>query len=99
MGEPLDAYIHSYYTQTIRWDAGKNEWLKRTRGKSFEDILNARLVAVEQNSRKPHQSLMLFELEGYIWVMPCVVNDEEIFLKTLYPCRAYTKRWRRGELI
>ncbi|NNN07283.1 MAG: toxin [Elusimicrobia bacterium] len=83
---------------SIRWDPLKNEWLKRTRGISFEDILRAPFVAIEQHPKRPNQKLMLFEREGYIWVVPYVENGEEVFLKTLFPSRMYTKKWIRGEL-
>lgn len=82
----------------IRWDPLKSESLKRTRGKSFEEILLTTFVTIEQHPRRPHQKLMLFELDGYIWTVPYVRTEDEIFLKTLYPSRMYTKKWMRGEL-
>ena len=82
----------------IRWDPLKSELLKRTRGVSFEDILKARLIGVEEHPKKPHQKLMLFELNRYIWTVPYVTKGDELFLKTLFPSREYTKKWLRGEL-
>jgi len=38
---------------------------------------------------------MLFEYKGYIWVVPFVKANGEIFLKTLYPSRKYTKIYRK----
>ncbi len=83
---------------SIRWDPLKNGWLKRTRGVSFEEILAARFVATEEHPKRAHQKLMLFELKGYIWAVPYVMTKNEIFLKTLFPSRMYTKKWIRGEL-
>ena len=82
----------------IRWDPVKNEWLKRTRGVSFEEILRARFVSIEEHPKRPHQKLMLFELDGYIWTVPYVRNGDDVFLKTLFPSRMYTRKWIRGEL-
>ena len=82
----------------IRWDPLKSEWLKRVRGVSFEDILRARFIAIEEHPKRPHQSLMLFEHEGYIWTVPYVRSGEDIFLKTLYPSRVYTRKWIQGDL-
>lgn len=82
----------------IRWDPLKNEWLKRTRGVSFEEILRAPFVTVEEHPRRPHQKLMLFELDGYIWTVAYVRTGDDIFLKTLFPSRMYTKKWIQGEL-
>ncbi|MFA5137807.1 MAG: toxin [Elusimicrobiota bacterium] len=81
----------------IRWDPLKSAWLKRTRGVSFEDILQETFIGVEEHPKKRHQRLMLFELDGYIWTVPYVRRGEEVFLKTLFPSRVYTQRWLRGE--
>lgn len=84
--------------QELRWNLLKSERLKRARGASFEEIVQARLVAVKEHPTRAHQQIMLFERQGYIWVVPFVVQGEEIFLKTLYPSRKYTQLYRRGEL-
>ncbi|MFA6317033.1 MAG: toxin [Elusimicrobiota bacterium] len=83
---------------TIRWDPAKSALLKRTRGVSFEEILHARLVSIQEHPKKRHQKLMLFELDEYIWTVPFVRSGKEIFLKTLFPSRTYTKKWLAGEL-
>ncbi|MBI3551554.1 MAG: hypothetical protein HY077_03485 [Elusimicrobia bacterium] len=54
---------------SIRWDPLKSEWLKRTRGVSFEEIVSAKFVGITQHPKLSHQRLMLFELDGYIWVV------------------------------
>ena len=82
----------------IRWDPLKNEWLKRTRGVSFEEILSASFVATIKHPKRPHQKYMLFVLEEYIWVLPYVGESSDMFLKTAFPSRMYTKKWKRGEL-
>ena len=82
----------------IRWDPLKNEWLKRTRGVSFEEIVSAKFVGITEHPRRSHQKLMLFELNGYIWVAPYVRDGADRFLKTAFPSRMYTKKWIRGEL-
>lgn len=82
----------------IRWDPDKSAWLKRTRGVSFEEITRSTLVTEIEHPSRPHQRYLLFELDGYIWAVPFVRNGGEIFLKTAFPSRAYTKKWLRGEL-
>jgi len=82
----------------IRWNLLKSERLKKTRGVSFEEIIQAKVVAVKAHPKKPVQNIILFEHGGYIWVVPYVVNGDEIFLKTMYPSRKYTKLKKRGEL-
>jgi len=82
----------------LRWNLLKSERLKRTRGASFEDLVQSRLVAVKRHPKKPHQNIMLFEYRGYIWVVPFVASGNEVFLKTLFPSRKYTKLYKRGGL-
>jgi len=82
----------------IRWSLTKSDRLKRVRGASFEEIVKARLVAVKEHPHKSHQNIMLFEHKGYIWVVPYVTEGTDIFLKTLYPSRKYTKIFKRGEM-
>ena len=82
----------------IRWNLLKSERLKRTRGASFEEIIQSKLIAVKKHPKKSNQNIMLFDSKGYIWVVPYVETENEIFLKTLYPSRSYTKQYRRGEI-
>ncbi len=82
----------------LSWSSSKSEELKIKRGVSFEDIILARLVGAKDHPSRSNQSILLFELEGHIWVVPYVIRDEEIFLKTLFPSRKYTKLWRMGAL-
>ena len=81
------------------WDALKSERLKRARGASFEELLQSKLVGVKQHPRQEHQKIMLFQHRGYIWIVPFVETEHEIFLKTLYPSRKYTRLYRRGEML
>ena len=82
----------------LRWNLLKSERLKRTRGASFEDIVQSKLIAVKRHPKKAHQNILLFEYKGYIWLVPYVMSGNEVFLKTLYPSRKYTKLYKRGEL-
>ena len=82
----------------IKWSLVKSERLKKVRGVSFEEILQAKLVAVKKHPNREYQNIMLFQHQGYIWVVPYVINGEGIFLKTLYPSRKYTKLYKGGEI-
>lgn len=84
---------------TIQWDRRKNDWLKRVRGVSFEEIVKANLVGARENPARPEQNIFLFKLNGYIWIVPYVERGDEIFLKTIYPSRKFTKKWIQGELL
>ena len=82
--------------KAIRWGILKSERLKRIRGVSFEEILKGRLVAVKEHPKRQEQKIMLFEFKGYIWVVPFIETDKEIFLKTLFPSRKFTKQYKEG---
>lgn len=79
----------------IKWNLLKNERLKRARGASFEDLITSKLIAVKRHHQRKNQNIMLFEYEGYIWVVPYVEEKDYIFLKTLYPSRKYTRLYKR----
>jgi hypothetical protein len=38
---------------------------------------------------------LLFEYKNYVWLVPFVQNGDEMFLKTLYPSRKYTKVYKK----
>lgn len=75
----------------IKWNALKNERLKKTRGVSFDDLLNSRLIGVFNHPVRENQKLMLFEYKSYVWVVPFIDETDYYFLKTLFPSRKYTK--------
>ncbi len=80
----------------ITWNELKNQRLKKVRGVSFEEILQAKLIKIQENPARPNQSILLFNYRSYVWVVPCVETEKEIFLKTLYPSRKYTKLYEKG---
>ena len=82
----------------IKWNLLKSERLKKTRGVSFEEILGTKLIAVKRNPKRKDQKIMLFLYKKYVWVVPFVENDKEIFLKTLFPSRQYTKLYKEGKI-
>ena len=75
----------------IRWNLLKNESLKKTRGVSFDDLVNSKLIKILRNPNRDNQQIMLFEFKEYIWVVPFIEEDTYYFLKTLFPSRKYTK--------
>ena len=80
----------------VRWNLTKSERLKRTRGVSFEEITEADLIKIK--GHRKNQKIMLYKHKQYIWVVPFVETNNEIFLKTLYPSRKYTKLYKKEEI-
>ncbi len=81
----------------FNWSAEKNEILKQTRGISFEEIVfliqSGNLLGTEENPGYPNQKIYVVEVENYAVIVPFVENDNEIFLKTAFPSRKYTKKY------
>jgi len=85
------------------WDPEKNERLKRERGVSFEEaafsIQTGKVLAIVRHPkvRYKHQMLAVIEINDYAYIVPYVVKDEKIFLKTIFPSRKYTKKYLHEE--
>jgi len=81
----------------LNWDSGKNQLLKQERGISFEEIAylieSGRLIGIEENPGHPNQKMLILEIDNYAVIVPYVENDDEIFLKTAFPSRKYTKKY------
>jgi uncharacterized DUF497 family protein len=81
----------------LNWNSEKNDLLKRERGISFEEIVyfieSGQILGIEENPRRPNQKLYILAIENYAFIVPFVEDDKEIFLKTAFPSRKYTKRY------
>jgi len=88
------AYI--YTMKYLNWNPKKNELLKRERGIAFEEIAylieSEQIIGIEENPGHPNQKMYILEIENYAILVPFVESDKEIFLKTAFPRRKYTKR-------
>ena len=83
------------------WNADKNQWLVQERGISFERIVfeislgNEITVLMYPNQHKyPGQMISVVEVDGYVYLVPFVETESEIFLKTIIPSRKATKQFR-----
>lgn len=91
-------------TFSIKFNEEKDELLKATRGIGFDKIIehikSGDLLANQEhpNHSRSNQRIYVVRVGEYAYVVPYVINSEkqEIFLKTLYPSRAYTKRYIQG---
>ncbi|WP_058557937.1 BrnT family toxin [Thiohalocapsa sp. ML1] len=87
----------------INWDPDKNRKLIEERGISFEDVVyclhSGGLLddAMHPNTEKyPHQRVLVVAIEEYVYLVPYVEDDQEIFLKTVIPSRKATKQYLGG---
>jgi len=81
----------------FKWDEQKNDWLKRERGISFEQVVfcieeGKLLDIVRHPNRKKYkgQRLYILDIDGYAFVVPYVESEEYVFLKTVFPSRRFT---------
>lgn len=84
--------------KAIVWNEEKNEVLINERNVSFEiiaeKIRNGEIIddIYHPNSLKySNQRIFVIEIEQYIFLIPYIETDREIFLKTIYPSRKFTK--------
>lgn len=84
----------------FEWDEEKNEWLKRERGVSFQEV--EKIIDKKQTldvidnpnkTRYPRQRLFIVSINNYAYVVPFVEDEEKVFLKTVIPSRKMTKKY------
>jgi uncharacterized DUF497 family protein len=90
--------------KTIAWNLQKNEVLKSERGVSFEDIVfhihAGDIIDTfdHPNQEKyPGQKIHAIAVEDYVYLVPFVESDEEVFLKTIIPSRKATRQYRGND--
>lgn len=86
--------------KVFRWNHEKNVQLKKDRGLSFEDIVfyireGHLLTTIKHpNSTKyKGQYVFIVNINNYAYTIPFVETETEIFLKTIFPSRKYTKKY------
>lgn len=88
---------------SFNWNKEKNEWLRKKRNIGFEDIIflisEGKLVEVVKNPGEEYQNQLMFVInfENYIYLVPFVIDENEIFLKTIIPSRKATKKYIGGK--
>jgi uncharacterized DUF497 family protein len=88
----------------FRWNAEKNEILARERGITFEEIVQgiesgAKVIETDHPNKEkyPNQKILIVDVNGYAYLVPCVIDKNEYFLKTIIPSRKATKKYYGGE--
>jgi uncharacterized DUF497 family protein len=86
--------------KSISWNAEKNALVKAERGVSFEDVVFHIMagdildtVDHPNQGRYPGQQIHVIAIEEYVYLVPFVETDEEVFLKTVIPSRKATKSY------
>ena len=89
-------------SKIYNWSAAKNEMLVRERGISFERIVFEISMGNEvamvmhrcQSQGFDGQKISVVEVDDYVYLVPFVETESEIFLKTIIPSRKATRQFR-----
>jgi uncharacterized DUF497 family protein len=88
----------------FRWNTEKNEILAQERGITFEEIVQriesgAKVIEKDHPNKKkyPNQKILIVDVDGYAYLVPCVIEKNDYFLKTIIPSRKATKKYLGGE--
>ena len=88
-------------SKSYNWNTEKNQMLIDERGISFERIVfeismgNEVAVVMHPNQDKyPGQMISMIEVDDYIFLVPFIETESEIFLKTIIPSRKATRQFR-----
>jgi len=91
---------YSTLMDIFKWNVEKNEKLARERGVTFEEIVariesGGKVIETAHPNKKkyPNQRILIVELGGYAYMVPCVINEGEYFLKTIIPSRKATRKY------
>ncbi len=88
----------------FKWNSEKNEILALNSGITFEEIVQriqsgAKVIETDHPDKKkyPKQKIMIVDVEGYAYLAPYVIEENEYFLKTIIPSRKATKKYLGGK--
>jgi len=82
------------------WDHAKNAKLKAERGIGFEEIVfhieRGELLDILEHpnpERYAGQRIFVVQSEDYVYLVPFIVDEYTVFLKTIIPSRKATKQY------
>jgi len=85
----------------FEWNKEKNEWLKKYRDISFEEISlyieNGGLLDSYKHPNKekyPRQSIFVVQTDSYVYIVPYIEENKYYFLKTIIPNREAKKKYK-----
>ena len=88
----------------ISWNLEKNALLKAQRAVSFEDVVfhimaGDILDTIEYPNQVcyPGQQIHMIVVEDYVYLVPFIESEDEVFLKTIIPSRKATRAYRGAD--
>jgi uncharacterized DUF497 family protein len=83
----------------IRFDTEKNALLQAERGITFDTIVllleekSEAIVDIKPHTnlaKYPRQHIIICTINNYVHMVPCVIEDDHVFLKTIFKSRKGT---------
>jgi len=94
-----------FKNKSLMYSYEKNELLKKERGIGFEDVIlsleNGNLlddISHPNKEKYPNQDIFIIfiKIKDYVYLVPYIETDDEIFLKTIIPSRKMNKKYSKG---
>lgn len=89
--------------KTFVWNNEKNDLLKAERQVTFEEVIlciemGFLLDVLEHPNQEKYEGQKIFvvQIDDYVYLVPFVENEREVFLKTIIPSRKATKKYLKG---
>jgi len=89
--------------KTFSWNDEKNALLKAERQVSFEEIvlyieMGCLLDVLEHPNQEKYkgQKVFVVQVDDYVYLVPFVETDDDVFLKTIIPSRKAIKKYLKG---
>ena len=89
--------------KTFIWNNEKNHLLKTERQIAFEDIIfhiemGFLLDVLEHLNQEKYKGEKIFvvQVDDYVYLVPFIKSEAEIFLKTIIPSRKATRKYMKG---
>jgi hypothetical protein len=103
----LDAKRHTKcYNMDMKyfsWNIEKNELLKEERQISFEEVvfyieIGFLLDVLEHPNQEMDkgQKIFVVQMDDYVYLVPFIEDEQEVFLKTIIPSRKATRKYLKG---
>lgn len=90
----------------FNWSSEKNQHLVAERGISFKEVIDSIQqgqllddIAHPNSAKYPNQKIFVVYIRNYVYLVPYVEDEKEIFLKTIIPSRKFTKLYLKGALL
>jgi uncharacterized DUF497 family protein len=85
------------------WNTEKNELLKEERQISFEEVvfyieMGFLLDVLEHPNQEKYkgQKIFVVQVDDYVYLVPFIEDEQEVFIKTIIPSRKATRNYLKG---